>query len=172
MTLLVDQDAADVLAFERANREFFASWVGDRGDDWFATYVDRHRALAAENRDGKSRLYLVRDAAGEVIGRVNLYDIDTGTPDLGYRIAESAQGRGLATAATRQALKAAFDTGVTMVRAKAIADNVASQKVLEHLGFERTDEPCEVEREGRSVSARLYRLTQVVDERDGTGFTG
>lgn len=158
LSLLVEEDAADVLAFERTNREFFAGWVGDRGEDWFATFADRHRALAEENSNGTSLLYLVRNAAGEVIGRVNLGDIDTGAPDLGYRIAESEQGRGIATAAVRQAIAAAVDAGVTEIRAMVTTDNGASRKVLERIGFERTGESGEIEITGRPVPAQSYRL--------------
>lgn len=158
LALLAEEDAADLLSFEHANREFFADWVGDRGEDWFATFADRHQALVAENRAGTSQLYIVRDATGEIIGRVNLYDTDTGIPDLGYRIAESAQGRGIATAAARRVLAAALDAGITEVHAKATNDNGASHKVLEHLGFERSDGPSEIERNGRPVPAQSYRL--------------
>ena len=79
---------------------------------------------SAENRYGISQLYIEGDAAGKVIGRVSLYHIGTGGPDdLGYPIAEPAQGRGVATAAARRAVAAAFEAGVTQASAKAISDN-------------------------------------------------
>lgn len=42
------------------------------------------------------------DGEGAVVGRVNLVDVADGEAELGYRVAESAAGRGLATSAVRQ----------------------------------------------------------------------
>jgi hypothetical protein len=39
-----------VLAFERENRAYFAASIPDRGDDYFAHFESRHRALLAERR--------------------------------------------------------------------------------------------------------------------------
>lgn len=153
LKLLTESDGEDVLAFERRNRDFFAQWVGDRGDEWFATFFDRHAALAEENRDGTSLLYLVRDAGGCVIGRVNILDVDGDVAELGYRLAESAQGRGIATAAVDRALSAAFAVGVRRVDARVFADNGASQRVLDRNGFVLAARPCEI----NGVPARLYR---------------
>lgn len=41
---------------------------------------------------------------GEVVGRVNLVDLIDGAAELGYRIAERAAGRGLATSAVRRSV--------------------------------------------------------------------
>jgi ribosomal-protein-alanine N-acetyltransferase len=38
---------------------------------------------------------------GEVLGRFNLVDVEDGSAELGYRVAEHAAGQGLATAAVR-----------------------------------------------------------------------
>jgi ribosomal-protein-alanine N-acetyltransferase len=37
-----------------------------------------------------------------VLGRFNLYDLEDGAADVGYRVARHASGRGLATAAVEQ----------------------------------------------------------------------
>ena len=36
-----------LLAFERENRAYFAASIPDRGDDYFATFAERHRELLA-----------------------------------------------------------------------------------------------------------------------------
>jgi [ribosomal protein S5]-alanine N-acetyltransferase len=64
-----------------------------------------------------------------------------GVVELGYEIAESRQGRGLATDATRAMLAEAFaDAAVTSVIAHTLAERNASTRVLEKAGFERVDE--------------------------------
>jgi ribosomal-protein-alanine N-acetyltransferase len=90
------EDEAELLAFELANRDYFARAVGDRGDEYFASFPDRLRSLVEENDAGTVMMFVVRDAGGRVVGRVNVVDILDGSADLGYRIAEDAGGRGYA----------------------------------------------------------------------------
>lgn len=59
-----------------------------------------------------------------------------GIVELGYEIAASRQGRGLATAATRAMLAEAFaDEEVTRVTAHTLPEPNASNRVLEKAGF-------------------------------------
>jgi [ribosomal protein S5]-alanine N-acetyltransferase len=59
-----------------------------------------------------------------------------GVVELGYEIAESHRGRGLATAATRAMLAEAFsDDAVTAVIAHTLPQRNASNRVLEKVGF-------------------------------------
>lgn len=59
-----------------------------------------------------------------------------GVVELGYEIAESRRGRGLATAATRALLAEAFaDPRVTAVIAHTLAERNASNRVLDRVGF-------------------------------------
>lgn len=61
---------------------------------------------------------------------------DDGVVELGYEIAESHRGRGLATAATRAMLVEAFaDEAVTTVIAHTLPQPNASTRVLEKVGF-------------------------------------
>lgn len=75
-------------------------------------------------------------STGEVLGRVNLVDVAQGSAELGYRIAEEAAGRGLATAAVREACALAASTyGLSTLRAETTLDNAASRAVLTRTGF-------------------------------------
>jgi len=59
-----------------------------------------------------------------------------GVVELGYEIAESRRGRGLATAAARAMVSEAFaHTRVTAVIAHTLAERNASNRVLENVGF-------------------------------------
>src|SRR4051794_23461629 len=90
--------APAVLAFELANRAYFAASVPDRGDDFFDRFTDRFRALLAEQEAGICAFHVLVAEDGGVLGRFNLVDIEDGTADLGYRVAQHVAGRGLATA--------------------------------------------------------------------------
>ncbi len=125
-----------VLTFERENREYFAASVQDRGDAYFTDYAPRHAALLAEQEAGICRFHVLVDDSDAVVGRVNLMDLENGSAELGYRIAEKATGKGLASAAVRAiASVAAAEYGLTSLRAGTSVKNLASQAVLERAGF-------------------------------------
>ena len=72
--------APAVLAFELANRAYFAASISDRGDDFFDQFTDRYNALLAEQEAGVCAFYVLIAEAGSVLGRFNLVDIKDRTP--------------------------------------------------------------------------------------------
>jgi [ribosomal protein S5]-alanine N-acetyltransferase len=76
-------DAPAVLAFELANRAYFAASVSDRGDEFFDQYTDQHNAMLAEQEAGIGAYYVLVAEDGSVLGRFNLYRFQDGTADLG-----------------------------------------------------------------------------------------
>lgn len=132
--------APALLTFERQNRTYFARSISDRGDDYFTHFADRHQALLAEQAEGLCHFHVIV-ADGEILGRVNLVDVADGTAELGFRIAEKAAGRGLATASVREVLTLAATTyGLTTVHAAAAIANIGSRTVLTRTGFAPTGE--------------------------------
>jgi len=128
--------APAVLAFELANRGYFAAFISDRSDDFFERFTERYPALLLEQEASRCAYYVLVGEDGSVIGRFNLYDIKDGTAVLGYRVAEHVAGRGVATAAVRQlCLLATAQHGLRTLKAATTRDNVASQKVLAKAGF-------------------------------------
>ncbi|MFC8915248.1 GNAT family N-acetyltransferase [Streptomyces sp. NPDC057116] len=128
--------APALLRFERENRAYFAASIPDRGDDYFAHFDARHHALMTDQEAGLLFFHVVVDDDGEVLGRVNLVDVADGSAELGYRIAERAAGRGLATAAVREVCAlAATEYGLTSLRAVTTLDNTGSRAVLARTGF-------------------------------------
>ncbi len=62
---------------------------------------------------------------------------EPGWVEIGYGVAESARGKGVATAAVRALIVRAFaDPGVSEVYAETAVDNLASRRVLEKAGFQ------------------------------------
>ncbi|MEU1704294.1 GNAT family N-acetyltransferase [Streptomyces sp. NPDC005706] len=129
-------DAPAVLAFELANRAYFAASVSDRGDEFFARFTDRFGALLTEQEAGTSAFYALVAEDGSVLGRFNLYDVEDGTAELGYRVARHVAGRGVATANVRELCRlAAARHGLRTLRAAASHGNAASHRVLAKAGF-------------------------------------
>ena len=128
--------APALLAFELANRAYFAASVSDRGDKFFEQFTDGISAMLAEQDAGVGAFYVLVGEDGSALGRFNLYRISDGTAELGYRVAEQVAGHGVATANVQQLCRLAADQhGLRTLRAETNHDNVASQKVLQKAGF-------------------------------------
>jgi len=128
--------AAAVLAFELANRAYFAASISDRGDEFFDHFTERHNALLADQEAGVGAFYVLVAEDGSVLGRFNLIFAGGGTAELGYRVAQHVTGRGVATAAVRELCGlAAARHGLRTLKAATSRENVASQKVLAKAGF-------------------------------------
>ncbi|WP_406481580.1 GNAT family N-acetyltransferase [Streptomyces sp. NBC_01615] len=133
--------APALLEFERENRAYFAASIPDRGDAYFARFDARLDELLAEQAAGVCHFHVVVDDSGAVLGRVNLVDVADGSAELGYRIAERAAGRGLATAAVRELCALAVsEYGLSTLRAITTVDNAGSRAVLARTGFRPTGE--------------------------------
>lgn len=125
-----------VLAFELANRDYFAVSISDRGDDFYGQFAERHRAQLTEQEAGISAFHVLVDHEGSVLGRFNLYDIKDATARLGYRVAEHVAGRGLATATVLEVCRLAVaQYGLLALTAATSSENGASRKVLTKAGF-------------------------------------
>ncbi|MET9324893.1 GNAT family N-acetyltransferase [Streptomyces sp. NPDC003038] len=158
--------APALLEFEQENRAYFATSVPDRGDRYFTHFDARHLDLIAEQAAGLHFFHVLVGSGGEVLGRVNLVDVADGSAELGYRIAERAAGRGLATAAVGEVCAlAAAEYGLTMLRAVTTLDNAGSRVVLARTGFTPAGE---LELDGRPGLRFVRDLREGPAGRSGT----
>ena len=128
--------APAVLAFELANRAYFAASISDRGDEFYEQFTEQHNAMLAEQEAGACAFHVLVGDDGSILGRFNLFDIGDGTAELGYRVAQHVAGRGVATATVRELCQlAAARHGLRTLKAVTTRENVASQKVLTKAGF-------------------------------------
>jgi [ribosomal protein S5]-alanine N-acetyltransferase len=128
--------APAVLAFELANRAYFAAFISDRGDEYFGQFAGGFSALLAEQEAGAGAFYVLVAEDGSVLGRFNLNFAADGIAELGYRVAQHVAGHGVATATVRELCQvAAVRHGLCMLRAATSWENAASQKVLAKAGF-------------------------------------
>jgi [ribosomal protein S5]-alanine N-acetyltransferase len=135
------RDLDDVLTFEIANRSFFEAHVNARPADYYSregVAVAIDTAISDASKD-RAYQFLVRDDHGVLIGRANLTHVRRAhfhSAQLGYRIAQSENGKGCATTAVRQTLAVAFsELRLLRIEATARAENVGSTKVLRQNGF-------------------------------------
>ncbi|KQQ33535.1 hypothetical protein ASF61_10695 [Duganella sp. Leaf126] len=146
-------DAPALLAFELANRAWFAQHVAVRPASFYSRqgvaahitdYLDLHR-------QGTLLPCVLVDAAdavdamaggGAIVDRANLRHIDraAATGEVGYRIAHAAAGRGLGSLALRHLLHAArHDYQLRTVDAWITDENPGSRRLAEKHGFVRLD---------------------------------
>ena len=135
-------DVADeLLRFETDNRAFFEARINSRPPGYYSPDGVRAAIVLADREaaEDKGYQFLVRTAAGELVGRVNLAGVKRKhfhMADLGYRIAESAGGQGYASEAVRLVLLRAFgELGLVRIEANARVGNEGSIKVLLRNGF-------------------------------------
>lgn len=146
-----------VLAFEVANRGYFAASVSDRGDAFFERFDELLGERLTEQAAGVCAFYVLVDEDGSVLGRFNLVDIEDGAASLGYRVAQDVTGRGVTTAAVRQLGRLAVTRhGLRTLRAAAADTNTASRRVLAKAGFV-PDGPADPAELG-GKQGRWYRL--------------
>ena len=128
--------APAVLAFELANRAYFATFVSDRGNGFYDHFTEQYNVTLAEQEAGICIFHVLVGEDGTVLGRFNLYRLEDGTAELGYRVAQHVAGRGVATATVQELCRlAAGQYGLRTLKAATTHDNVASQKVLTKAGF-------------------------------------
>ena len=86
-------------------------------------------------------------------------DASAGTYGLFYQLLPACWGRGLGLAAAREALRHLEKLTPSLVLADTVAENTASVRILERLGFARTAvRPGAFRREGRALDIWVYAL--------------
>ncbi|WP_342505111.1 GNAT family protein [Sporosarcina sp. FSL K6-2383] len=135
-------DAEQLFAFELTNRSYFEEMVPTRGNDYynFDFFKSRHESLLDEQAQGICFFYLIKDAEGSILGRMNLIDIEEhqGIAHLGYRVGQIHTGKGIANRALKLLVEAVMLEGrIKKIKAQTTTNNIASQKVLERNGFEQ-----------------------------------
>ncbi|MFG6447750.1 GNAT family N-acetyltransferase [Roseateles sp. BYS180W] len=138
---LAESDLDELLTFEITQRAFFESRINARA----ASYYSRDglaQALAEAAADAaadRAYQFLMRDADGVLVGRINLTGVRRQhfySAEVGYRVAEFANGKGYAKAALGQLLVLAFGAlELKRLEAKASVGNPGSARVLQAHGF-------------------------------------
>jgi aminoglycoside 6'-N-acetyltransferase len=115
------------------------------------------------------QLGIAEPESDSLVGDIGLFlSQDGGTAEVGFTLAPSMQGRGIATGAVREALRLLFAmTKVARVLGITDARNAASIRLLERLGFEHTGSRDVVFR-GEPCTERIYALHRPVRAGDSS----
>ncbi len=137
-----EEDAEPLARVLRANRDFLKQWEPIRGEEYFT--ADGQRRIIDDALllySGGIHLPCTIVRHGELVGRINVNNIVRGSlqsGDIGYWVAETAGGKGVATIAVEAMVALSFGTlNLHRVGASTLVHNRRSQRVLEKNGFER-----------------------------------
>jgi RimJ/RimL family protein N-acetyltransferase len=121
-----------------------------------------HEQLPMLRDRGTLAAYVIEDTeTGHLVGGANLSRFDPlrDVVEVGYWLFVEARGRGFATATVRAMVDHAFAKGIVRVEAHVRVGNVASERVLERVGFEREGVKRRLLRHsGVRVDATLFAL--------------
>ena len=128
-------DAHELSALLLENRAFLAPFEPSR-DERFYSVEGQLERLEREDQ----HVFVILDEE-RIAGAATLSHVVRGplqSANLGYWVAERANGHGLATKAVAELIPVAFgELGLHRLEAGTLTDNLASQRVLEKNGFER-----------------------------------
>jgi ribosomal-protein-serine acetyltransferase len=137
LRLLEESDAQELYAAIDANREHLARWMpwadGQTLQDTLA-FIQRTREQLASN-DGFQTAVIMD---GRIVGMVGFHGVswDHRSTNIGYWLAESAQGHGTMTRAVQALIEHAFKVWrLHRVEIRAAVDNARSRAIPERLGF-------------------------------------
>ena len=140
LTLLREQDAQALWVFETTHRQYFESWINARPETFYTPEGFDHALQTALLQQAADQAfhYLIW-LGGELVGRINLTQVRRAhfqSACLGYRIAPTHSGQGLASDAVQAVMQKAFHIhGLKRLEATARPENPASIRVLVKNGF-------------------------------------
>jgi ribosomal-protein-alanine N-acetyltransferase len=142
LRFLILDDADELAAVRVAERDRLAPFEPEREESFFTADGQREelKQLIAANAAGLAYPFAIV-SEGRIVGAMTLTGVVRRafmSCSVGYWVAESHAGQGLTTRALREATDYAFGhLGLHRVEAATLVDNVASQRVLAKVGFER-----------------------------------
>jgi ribosomal-protein-alanine N-acetyltransferase len=136
------EDASLLAALYAGERAFLAPFDPIRADAFYTEAgqrADLEQSVAHAAADLRHRFAVLAD--GAIVGVLGIGNVVRGpfqSANLGYFVAQWANGRGVATRAVDLAVRHAFGAlGLHRLEAGTLVDNIASQRVLEKNRFER-----------------------------------
>lgn len=130
--------------------------------------ADARKWLATPPAPGLPRCLIVLRTGGApvIVGGIALDRSKSGSVELGYWVARSYWGRGIATEAAKAVIEMARTVGVRRIHAGHFLDNPASGRVLEKLGFRPNGRVSAITSCARSEPAAARHLELDLDEAD------
>lgn len=138
LRLPTELDAIEIYQVVRENLKHLQPWMPWATDDYSLDsardYIKRNLQSLAENHEFNASVVLNH----KIVGQIGFHNLDWAnkTVSMGYWLAQSAQGKGLMTRASKVFINYAFDgMRLNRVQINCAADNLKSRAIPERLGF-------------------------------------
>ena len=162
--LVRPQDATALSRLETENRAYLQAGGPRRSDEYVSVSGQAHLvdSLLERHAEGTCLPYVI-EADGAVVGRMLVTAIVRGgfqSGVVGYWVAESVAGRGIASAALTQMVEIAFGSeNLHRLEAATTLTNEASTRVLTKAGFEQYGvAPAYLWMDGHWADHRIFQL--------------
>ena len=140
---LAFDDAELINRYENTHRQHLQPWEPLRDDDYFILENARSRVQQQweSMQVGSAFFFLITAPDGELLGRCSYTNIVRGAfqaCNLGFSLAETAQGQGLMKRSLEVTNRYCFEhMGLHRIMANHLPHNLKSQRLLQSLGFEQ-----------------------------------
>lgn len=136
---IADTHILSLLDFELTNRTYFERAIAAREPDFYslegvANHVSELTFLQSQHR----AISYVLLKSNRIIARANIKNIKGGTAEIGYRVAESETGKGIASQCVSFLAQQAKEKNINTLTAEVMQNNPVSEKVLIKNGFKPT----------------------------------
>lgn len=117
---------------------------------------------------GDLAVLTIADAAtDEFAGSLVIFDVTTETGEVGFWLHPDARGNGLTGTALALAAQFAGESGLSLLTARTVVDNIPSQRVLAKAGFEPVHRGTGVAPSGLEVELVHYERALLGSPHDG-----
>jgi ribosomal-protein-serine acetyltransferase len=138
LRLLEESDAGELYALVEENRDHLARWMQWAAEQTLEDAVAFIRSARAQDAAGEGFQGAIVER-GRIVGVAGMHRIDAPnrSVELGYWLAESAQGAGVMSSAVRALVRLAFEElELNRVQICAAVHNERSRALIERLGFQ------------------------------------
>ncbi len=139
--ILQKSDVDKLFQFELDNRRWFEKHIAARESDFYSKFKVEKYIIACLAEFHTQVMYpAIIEVDDVIIARVNFRNInlEKKTADIGYRVAESESGKGVASFAVSEMLEIAEKNFcLKNIKSYVSATNIASQRVLEKYAFKQ-----------------------------------
>jgi ribosomal-protein-serine acetyltransferase len=132
--------AQPLYACVEANRAYLRTWLPWVDNMHDIGFIERFiHTCQQRHAQGIDHPFVLMEN-GRLVGRIGIYKIDSNNRigEIGYWVAEAAQGRGIVTQACQAMVRYGFETlQLNRIEIKCAVGNAKSRAVPERLGFEQ-----------------------------------
>lgn len=162
LVLPMPHHAGELAAVVRANHEEFGRWLPWASEDYSVETAAEFIGLNLKRLAEKGEFATLVELDEKIVGSIGFHHLDTNnrSAQLGYWLAEDAQGKGLMTRSAKVLIEYLFEKlDLNRIQINCNVENTKSRAIPERLGFKLEGIHRRVEfRRGRFGDQAIYSM--------------